>query len=117
VPQLDRERLAYLYPPAVDPATFDRYLEAFEDLVATAAREGIGVVVIKPPLPARIRALLPDEPGFDRRLQSILARHGGRFHDLSATAAADRHFADTDHLNQAGVLALFEALAPLLSPR
>lgn len=114
VPQLDRERFAYLYPPAVDPATFDRYLRAFDNLVASAARDGVGVLAVKPPLPARVRALLPDEPAFDRRITEVLDRHGARLHDLSATADDERHFADTDHLNQAGVLAFFERLAPLL---
>lgn len=117
VPQLDRERLAYLYPPEVDPDTLARYLDEFEALVISAVRDGVRVHVVKPPLPARVRAQLPDEPAFDRRVQAVLEPHGGTFHDLSATADDDRHFADTDHLNLAGVLAFFDRLAPLLDSR
>lgn len=116
VPQLDRERLAYLYPHPVDPRVVDRYLEEFDALIASARHDGAAVLVVKPPLPTRVRTQLPDEPGFDRRLRPILERHGARFLDLSAAADDERHFADTDHLNHAGVLAFFEVLAPLLGP-
>src|SRR5439155_25958637 len=66
VPQLDEERLAYLYPETIDRGTFAHYLGQFEALIAGVRARGIGVVVVKPPLPARIYRRLPLESDFDR---------------------------------------------------
>ena len=115
IPQLDRQRLDYLYPRAVDEAMFERYLEAFDDFVARVTAQGIDLIVVKPPLPARVLQALPDEARFDERLSAILDRHGVKLHDFSRVANDDRFFYDTDHLNRDGVLNFFAAhLAPLL---
>jgi hypothetical protein len=115
VPQLDEERLEYLYPKTIDGETFARYLAQFEALLGDARRRGIGVVVIKPPIPARIYRQLPSEAEFDSALGAVLARQGVTLHDFSAVDNGDGLFQDTDHLNRDGVLAFFgDTLAPLL---
>jgi hypothetical protein len=115
VPQLDEERLEYLYPKTIDPTLFARYLARFEALIGSAQARGIRVVVIKPPLPARIYRQLPQESEFDGALAGVLARHGLTVHDFSAVENREALFQDTDHLNRDGVLAFFSgSLAPLL---
>jgi hypothetical protein len=115
VPQLDEERIAYLYPKTIDRGTLTRYLAQFEALIAGAQARGIGVVVVKPPLPARIYRQLPLESEFDAALGGVLARHGTTLHDFSAVDNGEALFMDTDHLNRDGVLAFFSGtLAPLL---
>jgi len=115
VPQLDQERLEYLYPRTVDQDTFGRYLGRFEALLAGAQARGIAVAVIKPPLPARIYRQLPFESEFDAALGGVVARHGIPLLDFSAVNNAEALFQDTDHLNRDGVLAFFSGtLAPLL---
>jgi hypothetical protein len=115
VRQLDEQRLAYLYPPEVDQAVLTRYLAELESMVASAHREGIAFIAIKPPLPDRVRRALPHEAAFDRAVQTVLSLHDTPFHDFSSIGNDERFFFDTDHLNRAGVLAFFETtLAPLL---
>jgi hypothetical protein len=115
VPQLDEERLAYLYPETIDRGTFERYLGQFEALIAGAQARGIGVLVIKPPLPARISRRLPHEREFDAALSSVLARRGITLRDFSGVDNDEALFQDSDHLNRDGVLAFFGGtLAPLL---
>jgi len=115
VPQLDEERLAYLYPETIDRAVFAQYLAQFDRLIAGARARGIGVVVIKPPLPSRIYRQLPLESEFDSALNGLLTRHGITLHDFSAVNNAEALFQDTDHLNRDGVLSFFSGtLAPLI---
>jgi hypothetical protein len=115
VPQLDEERLAYLYPEPIDRGIFAHYLAQFDRLIAGARARGIGVVVIKPPLPARIYRQLPFESEFDSALNGLLTRQGITLHDFSTIDNAEALFQDTDHLNRDGVLAFFgTTLAPLL---
>ncbi len=109
VPQIDRERLAYLYPGPVDPVVFDRYMRRFEAFVQRTIERGIDVVVVKPPIPDRVSKLMPDEAAFDARLTAALEGRKVRFHDFSRVGNDDKWFYDTDHLNQAGVLQFFEA--------
>lgn len=115
VPQLDEERLEYLYPKTIDRGTFASYLGQFETLVGGARARGIGVLVIKPPLPARIYRQLPSESEFDTAVGAVLARHRVTLHDFSAVDNGEALFQDTDHLNRDGVLAFFSGtLSPLL---
>ena len=120
VPQIDRQRMSYLYGTEVDDTALAhraRYLDALERLVADTRARGIQVVVIRPPLPARVRQRLPGEDGFDAALVAMLARHNVTLHDLSRTNNDDALFYDTDHLNQAGVLRLIDAhLRTVLAP-
>jgi hypothetical protein len=115
VPQVDEERLAYLYPREIDAQIFENYLAQLQNMIRAAHRRGIELIVVKPPMPERIRRLLPGEPQFDAALKGVLDRDGVEFHDFSGVASDERFFQDSDHLNRAGVLEFFHAaLAPLL---
>ena len=107
VPQLDQQRLDYLYPDTSTPAR-DHYLAEFDDLLRFAQSRNIRVIVIKPPVPARIYQRLPHEAEFDAALKATLDRHRVAFSDFSRVDNDDRFFFDSDHLNRAGVLNFFE---------
>lgn len=115
IPQIDQQRLEYLYPRTISPDVTRRYLDQFEALIRDAAARGMTVLVVKPPIPARVYQQLPDEASFDARIQEILKRHRAAFHDFSRIGNDDARFYDTDHLNRDGVLNFFEqSLVPLL---
>lgn len=104
----DRKRIAYLYPkPAPDPAVFSRYLQTFATLTDLARREGVRVVVIKLPVPARFHRQLPSEAAFDGAVSDLLAARQVSFHDFSLAMDEPRFYFDTDHLNRAGLTAFF----------
>jgi hypothetical protein len=113
----DRERLAYLYPAGgADPRALERYWAHLAGLVDLLAARGIGLVVIKTPLPAHIHAALPGEAAFDARVAGYLAARGVPFHDFSLVANDPAHFFDTDHLNRRGLTRFFdEHLRPVLA--
>jgi hypothetical protein len=111
IEQIDRQRIEYLYPPAIDAAAeaqLTRYLAEFEALIAFARARGAGVILIRPPLPPRTRPLIPGEAQFDQRLAAVAARAGARLHDLSAAIDDPAMYFDSDHLNRSGVSRLFE---------
>ncbi len=108
VAQIDRQRVAYLYPPVIDPVVLSRYLREFEALVELARGHGAKVVVVKPPTPRRYRDRLPNEAAFDAAVGSLLAAKAVPYHDLSTALADDRYYYDTDHLNRNGVAALID---------
>jgi hypothetical protein len=115
VAQLDEERMAYLYPKSADRGLLAKYLGEFEALVAGARERGIAVIVIKPPIPQRIRRRLPSEQEFDAALAGVLMRHGIELHDFAGVSNEEALFYDSDHLNEAGVREFYETtLAPLL---
>ena len=116
VRQLDDERMAYLYPAQIDPATLDRYLGDFDALLRDAQARRMRVLVVKPPIPTRVLERIPGEDVFDRRLRELLARRDVAFEDFSRVGNDEAFFYDTDHLNQAGVVNFFgRALAPVLN--
>jgi hypothetical protein len=111
IDQIDRQRIAYLYPAVFDEtvrATFERYLGRFEALISDARARGIRVILIRPPLPPRTRAMIPEEAAFDAALRSVAARAGAELHDLSETIDDPAMYFDSDHLNRTGVEHLFE---------
>ena len=104
----DRKRIDYLYPAAdPDPAVLSRYLQAFATFIATARREGVRVVVVKMPVPARFHDQLPGEAAFDATISGLLAAQKVPFQDFSLALDEPRFYFDTDHLNRAGVEAFF----------
>jgi hypothetical protein len=109
VPQIDHQRIAYLYPRPLEASVTDGYLSQFESLIEYARSRGANVVVIKPPLPRRVLQMLPDEERFDSMLKAVLDRHCVEFHDFSSVGNDDRFFYDTDHLNYAGVMNFFRS--------
>jgi hypothetical protein len=111
VPQIDRQRIEYLYPPGMAEETQrmrDRYLAELDDLVARVQSRGIRFIALKLPIPTRIYRQLPEEADFDAALRSVLGRHGVELHDFSLSVQDERLFFDSDHLNRAGVLHFFE---------
>jgi hypothetical protein len=111
IDQLDRQRIDYLYPAAIDEtirSTRQRYLAQFETLIAAARERGSRVVLLRPPLPPRTRALIPGEDEFDAVLRDSAARTGAELHDLSGAADDPALYFDTDHLNRTGVLQLYD---------
>ena len=100
----DRKRIAYLYPaPVSEHVLFSRYLQTFSMLTALARQEGVRIVVIKMPVPARFHGKLPDEAAFDAAISRLLTNQAVPFHDFSLTMDEPRFYFDTDHLNRAGV--------------
>jgi hypothetical protein len=114
IAQIDRQRLAYLYPATTDPTQFRHYRAAFADLIGFARQNGADFIVVKPPTPARYRDKLPDEAEFDATMRSLLDLSGVPLYDLSTTITDDRYFYDTDHLNRDGVIACIDRLAEIL---
>lgn len=113
----DRKRIEYLYPsPGGEPAVFERYGHKFAALMDSALQQGIRVVVIKTPVPARFHRLLPNEAAFDEAVSRLLAERKVPFHDFSLTMNEPRFFFDTDHLNRVGLTHFFtKYLKPILA--
>lgn len=117
VPQIDSQRISYLYPKPVDYASFVHYLGEFETMVRDLQARGIRVTVVKPPVPQRFYDMLPDEATFDAALNPLLERNGARFYDYSLVNNDEKFFFNSDHLNRSGVTAFFdEYLKQLLNP-
>ena len=110
IPQIDRQRLAFLYPGEIDETTLlaSPYLAAFEDLIRYVQAQGSRFIVVRPPIPERVYSELPWESTFDETIKALVERHGAEFHDFSRVANEPELFYDTDHLNEAGVLNFFE---------
>ncbi len=108
VPQIDKQRIDYLYPKPVDPTVFQHYLGEFEDMLRTLRSRNIRVVVIKPPVPTRLYNMLPNEAQFDAALKPVLEQNSVEFHDWSLVNNDDKYFFNPDHLNRAGVLAFYD---------
>lgn len=103
IPQIDKQRIAYLYPPTLSDADFQRYLGELGALSDLAAEHGATLILVKPPTPPRYRDALPDEPAFDAAIESFAAERGLIFHDFSTLLPDDANYYDTDHLNPTGV--------------
>lgn len=104
----EKKRVEYLYPKVSDGAGQQaRYLGILGRLLDFAHAHGATVTIVKFPLPLRFQALLEGEAEFDFALRSLASGHGAGFNDLSDAIAEPRYYADTDHLNRAGVTELF----------
>ncbi len=107
-PSAERKRVEYLYPPvADDEAGRERYFGELAELVEAARHNGVKVTIVKMPLLTRFKSLLPGEETFDAALASFAGRHGLSVLDWSDAMPDPRFYADTDHLNRAGVTELF----------
>ena len=117
IPQLDRQRIEYLYPSSLDVRDIaeSEYARDFEEMAREVRERGMRFIIVRPPIPARIRESLPLEDEFDAFIETLAVRVGAELHDLSAAVSDDRLYYDSDHLNREGVLYFFENhLAPLL---
>ena len=103
IPQIDRQRVAYLFPPEISQAEFQRYLGEFEGLAAMVAEQGATLILVKPPTPDRYRGALPDELAFDAAITAMVDRLGLTYRDFSTLLPGDENYYDTDHLNAMGV--------------
>lgn len=108
VPQIDKQRLEYLYPKPKDPVVFQHYLNEFENMLRYLQSRNIRVLVIKPPLPERIYRQLPNESEFDTALKALLERNSVEFHDYSLVSNDEKFFFNPDHLNRTGVLNFYQ---------
>lgn len=108
IAQIDRQRMAYLYPEEIDADVFQRYLADFEEMIRQLKARDVNVIVVKPPIPERVYAMLPQEAQFDAAVQAILQRHDVAFHDFSLVNNDQAFFFNTDHLNRTGVLNFYE---------
>jgi hypothetical protein len=110
VPQIDRQRIGFLYPGSIDTATLESspYLQEFEELIAQVKARGGRFIILRPPMPERIYEMLPNEQEFDRTIQALAARLGAEVHDFTSVNNALEYFYDSDHLNQEGTLQFFE---------
>ncbi len=108
VKQIDTQRISYLYPRPLDPATFQHYLGEFETMLRDLQARGVRVIVVKPPLPQRMYDMLPNEAGFDAALKPVLERNGVPFYDYSLVNNDEKYYMNPDHLNRTGVMAFFE---------
>lgn len=113
-----KKRIAYLYPDGTADAALQRYLGAFDRLLATARAHGMTVTIVAMPLPRGFRGLLPDEAAFRAALAGVAARHQAEVADFSATLDDQALYFDTDHLNRSGLSRFVEAsLLPLIATR
>lgn len=103
IPQIDQQRVAYLYPETIPEAEFAHYLAALEALIDKVDATGATFIAVKPPTPARYRDLLPNEPAFDAAIAEIVERRGIVYRDFSTLLPDDANYYDTDHLNPTGV--------------
>jgi hypothetical protein len=104
----DIRRVQYLYPGKQDAGSFDKYLSVFGELIKELKRRGIGLIVIKPPLPARFYDLIPSEAEFDRGIGNFLARQQVPFYNFGLLDNEEQYFFDSDHLNRSGVINFFD---------
>jgi hypothetical protein len=112
----DMTRIKYLYPSEkIDERVFNKYLKNFLELADSLKAKGIGLIVIKAPIPSHIYAMLPQEKEFDEKIKTLLDEKNVPFYDFSMVANNLEYFYDTDHLNRTGVLNFFEKyLQPVL---
>ena len=118
IEQIDRQRINYLYPGQVDAASLrsSPYLSQFEEWIGDLQSRDIRFLIVRPPIPGRVRSMIPNEAVFDETLRQLAARSEIAVHDFSAVNNDKEFFFDTDHLNQRGVMSFFENhLAPLLT--
>jgi len=109
IPQIDKQRVSYLYPPQIDQAELRRYISEFAALIDFVRSTGSDFIVIKPSTPARYRNALPSESAFDAGIGEVLGAKQVPYYDFSTAVVDNRYFYDTDHLNRDGVAAFMDA--------
>lgn len=105
IPQIDRQRIAYLYPATLSDTEFQRYLGELDALADLALEHGARLLLVKPPTPPRYRDALPNEPAFDAAITKFAEDHSLAYRDFSTLLPDDANYYDTDHMNPTGVTA------------
>ncbi|MBI5277024.1 MAG: hypothetical protein HY854_11235 [Burkholderiales bacterium] len=104
-----RKRIAYLYPAGGQGAGRARYFAQLAGIAALARRSGAKVVFVKLPMPSAFAAELPGEDEFDEAVGRLAGSIGVEWHNLGRALPDARFYFDSDHLNRAGVAAVFDA--------
>lgn len=107
IPQIDQQRIAYLFPPSIDEVGLQRYLGELVALSDMVTAQGATLMLIKPPTPPRYHEALPNEAAFDVAIAGLAASRGLIYRDFSEILPDDENYYDTDHLNETGVSAFF----------
>ena len=109
IPQIDRQRIEFLYPDGADEARLHEmsYLTELQELIDRVRARGMEFVAVRPPVPDRFREMIPGEDRFDRTLEGLLARNDVALHDFTSLGNDPEFFYDSDHLNRDGVLNFF----------
>ena len=118
VPQIDRQRIAYLYGNVSNDFIVEEspYFAEFEGLLREVQSRDVRMMIVRPPVPERIRAMIPNEVRFDDAIRPLLTRYNVTLHDFSRVNNDESFFFDSDHLNETGVLHFYENyLAEILS--
>lgn len=117
IPQLDRQRMEYLYPPGTTAETLDDlpYWAEFVRLIDDVRARGIDFVIVRTPIPDRIVEMMPGEAEFSARVEELAREKGIELHDFTHVDNDRELFYDSDHLNAEGADRFIEnRLAPLL---
>ena len=120
IEQIDRRRIAYLYPDRIDAESLREspYLARLEEWIGELRSRGVRFLIVRPPIPGRVKSMIPNEETFGRILRELATGHGIALHDFSGVSNREEFFFDTDHLNQEGVIRFFEDhLAGVLAAR
>lgn len=111
-------RIDYLYPDGRDMARAMHYLDALDALIDEAQSGGLGVSIMRPPLPEVFRSALPEDDDFQRALLDVLEQRDVTMYDFSDVLDDPGYFFDTDHLNASGIEAFYEDhLADILASK
>jgi hypothetical protein len=110
IPQIDRQRIRYLYPETVDAAMVERYLGELEALLEFLDARDIKLLAIKPPLPERVLERLSGEAGMEARLRELIEDHDMVYRNFSRLGNDEAYYYDTDHLNRQGVLNFYDTV-------
>jgi hypothetical protein len=102
-----KSRVEYLYPEGPGTQASAPALEAFTQLIDEMREAGAEFTVLRLPLPEHFRAALPDDTALFAALEDIMSARDVRYFDLSEALNDPALYFDTDHLNRAGVEALW----------
>lgn len=108
IAQIDRQRVEFLYPEQYPEAKVERYFQALASMAQRLQERGAELILVRPPVPERVRDMIPFEDRFQARLARFAETEGVSLHDFSAAVEDESKYYDTDHLNRQGVLTWYE---------
>ena len=110
IPQIDRQRLEFLYPQGASDELLDRlsYLSELEEMIREVQGRGMRFIIVRPPIPERMYEMLPNEQSFGETVRALAERHGVPYYDFTHVNNDPSLFYDSDHLNLEGALSFFE---------
>lgn len=110
IPQIDRQRLEFLYPDGADePLLLSQpYLGELEEMIRDVKARGMRFILLRPPLPGRMYEMLPNEAVFEQQIRELAAREQVELLDFTHVNNDPSYFYDSDHLNLEGTISFFE---------